>query len=371
MKVKNRKELFGYLEDLMTKTYEKIKEEGELEYEQNILKTYILESNIDISALREMYQNKFTISIEKTEDKTLYMVSTTIDNKKVEFYVDISEPRFWIFHTVSKSNLADSFVRKLVTPIMSHLDHPWLDKKFLEGVKAKNADYTKGIGIQYKYGKIFPDEEDGMEYFTMRAWGLLSENILKEIEKNKELRHTLAVTSIGIKKIFENNTTTGMIIEDINYLGKFSVKGTSIQAHLDIVEDIERIYSSKLKVIEDEYCLYYEKKEHSIGIRGAPLLLSFKREIEDVDKFLTIMLSSKLPFRLTGFKKMVEKDLFLVTGIDLHNGDKFEMDVHPSWIRLYLSKGSCGNTAIRLVSNLQRYYDSNTILEGVENGRII
>jgi len=371
MKVKNRKELFDYLEDIMTKTYEKIKEEGELEYEQNILKTYLIESNIPINALHEIYQNELTISIERTEDETLYIVSITKDNKKTEFYVDISDPRFWILHSVSKSSLTDTFVRKLVTPIMSHLDHPWLDKKFLDYVKAKNADYTRGIGIQYKYGKIFPDEENGMEYFTMRAWGSLSENILKEIEKNEKLRHTLAVTSIGIKKIFENNTTTGTVVEDINYLGKFSVKGTSIQAHLDIVEDIERIYSNKLKVIEDEYCLFYEKKEHSIGIRGAPLLISFKREIEDLDKFLTVMLSSKVPFRLTGFKRMVEKDLFLVTGVDLHNGDKFEMEASPNWMRLYLSKGSCGNTAIRFVSNLQRYYDSNTILEGVENGRIV
>ena len=37
--IKNRKELREYLESVMTKTYEKLREEYELEYGQNLLKT--------------------------------------------------------------------------------------------------------------------------------------------------------------------------------------------------------------------------------------------------------------------------------------------------------------------------------------------
>lgn len=373
--IKNRKQLFEYLENIMSNTYEKIKDEGELEYEQNLLKTYILESNISkfnipINTLQESYQNKLDISIEKTEDKTLNILSIAKKKKKVEFYADTFNPRFWILHTVGNSQTTDSIVKTLVNSIMSRLDHPWLDKRFLEGVRSKNADYTKGIGIQYKYGKIFPDGEDNMTTFTMRAWGSLSEDILRELEKNEKLQHTIAVTSVGIKKIFGDNAH-GTIIEDINYKGKFSAKGTLIQAHLDLVEEIKDTYANKLKAIEDEYLFFYEKKEHRVGVSGSPLLISFKRAIDDLGRFLDVVVSSKIPFRLTGFKRMLEKDLFLVAGIDLHNGDKFEMEVSTNWIRLYLPKGACGNTALRLVSNLQRYYDSNATLEGMENGRIV
>lgn len=371
MKIRNRRQLFDDLEDVMTKTYEKIKEEGELEYEQNILKTYIIESNIGITDIQNFYSQKFNLSLEKTEDETLYVLSATKDDKRAEFYVDTFNKRFWVLHTVSKSLITDKFIKWLVSPIMSHLDHPWLDKKFLESIKGKNAGYMRGIGIQYKHSELFPEEENGMEYFTMRAWGSLSNTILKEMEKNESLERAMALTSIGIKKKFENNEIIETLIEDINYQSKFSVKGTSIQAHLEMVEDIQKTYYDKLKIIEEESSLTYERKKHSIEIQGAPLLISIRREIEDLKKFLDIIFSSKAPFRVAGFVNFIEKNAAVVAGMDLHNGDKFEMEITPAWIRFYLPKGACGNTIIRFVSNLQRYYDSNITLEGTENGKII
>ena len=52
-------------------------------------------------------------------------------------------------------------------------------------------------------------------------------------------------------------------------------------------------------------------------------------------------------------------------GVDLHNGDELCIESTDSWMRLYLKNNACGNTALRLVSNLQEYYDSETKIEGV------
>ncbi len=374
LKINNRKELFEHLENIMTGTYENLKEEGEMEFEQNKLKTYIIEANIPIHDLQKLYGNKFNISVESTDDITLFKLTIADDNRKDRtaiFFIDTFNPRFWLCHTTSKSDITDLCVKKIVSSVMSHLDHLWLDKVFLEHIQEEDANYTKGIGIQYNYGKIFQSKEEGMEYFTMRAWGALSKDILNKIHEDAQLKHILAVSSVGFKRNIENNTFHETITEDLNYQGKFSVNGTSIQAHLDVVESVEKDYSAKLETIEEEYNIFYEEKEHGLGVHGSPLLISFRREIEDLNKFLETILSSKRPFRLSGFRYKLENNFYLVTGIDLHNGDKFEMEFSPNWARLYLPKGSCGNTALRLASNLQRYYDSETTLEGTENGRII
>jgi len=371
--VSNRTELFEYLEDHMSKTYDKIKTEGELEYEQNILKTYIIESNVDIKNLKPIYEKKVKINIQDTDDKSLYILHIEKSKEiKATFFSDTLNPRFWILHSIGSASSTDYLMNNLVSPIMSHLDHPWLDKKLLESIKMENSDYTRGIGIQYKYGLIFPHEDEIGETFTMRSWGSESENILKQLEKIDSLSHMLSLTSVGFKRNFNGEINNhGTIIEDINYQSKFSVKGTSIHEHLRTINNVREKYESKLSLIENEYNIFYKTNEKSVKISGSPLVIELKREIPELKEFLDVVFSSKNPFRLSGFSKFIRKDLALVAGVDLHNGDKIDLEVTPNWIRIYLQKGSCGNTVLRLLSNLQRYFDANAILDGGENGRII
>ena len=47
-----------------------------------------------------------------------------------------------------------------------------------------------------------------------------------------------------------------------------------------------------------------------------------------------------------------------VVAVDLHTGDPIDLEVTPSTIRIYLPKGSCGNTVLRIYVNLQHYFDS-------------
>ena len=367
MRVKNRKELFEYLENVMTRTYEKIKEEGKLEHEQNLLKSFIIESNEpNINLLRESISEGIKINIFPTEDRTLHIVDIALNEKeKASFYLDTFNPRFWILHTVSKSILVNRIIKKLVGVIGGKLDHPWLDTNFLDTIR-KESTQVRGTGIQYKFGDVFPDEEQEVEEFSMRIWGSMAQSIIEQLKKSPQLKHTLTLSSIGIKQVYNGE----FVIEDITYWGRFLAKGTSIQAHLEVVESIQKKYQSILSQIEKER-IVYRKREHSIKIEGKPLLITFKKEIEDLNKFLEVVVSSKIPFRLWGIKTFIEKDFALVTGIDLHNGDKFSMEVTPTWIRFYLLEEACGNTVIRLVTNLQKYYDADTKLEGIENGRII
>jgi hypothetical protein len=59
-----------------------------------------------------------------------------------------------------------------------------------------------------------------------------------------------------------------------------------------------------------------------------------------------------------------------ITGVDLHTGGKLNLELLQDWIRLYLLRGSCGNTVAKFYSVIQHNYDSNAKLEGIEYGRL-
>jgi len=356
----------------MSNTYEKIKKEGEFNYNQNLVKSYIIESNLnEIHRLFESYKNGFEITIRDI-DKNLYDVGITKEKTRANFYLDAMNPRFLVFHSISDVEDSDNLIKNLVSQILSKLDHIWLDKNFLREIKRQNADYSKGIGIQYRYGELFPTKDVG-DTLTMKARGSLSDTILKEMENNAHLSKFLTITSVGFKKVFTayDGEQNDVIIEDINYQGKFSAKGTSIYQHLQIIDEIQKKYENNIRIIENEYGISYIHKKKEISIKGAPLLITLKKEIEDLENFIKVIISSKNPFRLAGFSKMLDNGTALVSGVDLHNGDEFNLELTKEWIRFYLPKNACGNTVMRFLSNLQRYYDANAHLEGFEYGKIV
>ncbi|MCQ6254740.1 hypothetical protein [Methanocaldococcus sp.] len=377
MKIKTKKDLYEYLEHNMTKSYDDLVEAGKYERGRNLVKTYIVESNTSILELNKNIK-ELELSMERTNDSGFWIlkVKEPRQNSKATFYVDTYDPfsdnnqRFWIFYTVEKSEIADKYMEKLINPRISRLDNIWLDREFLLKFRDDLGVETKQIGIRY-LDSLGENNEDEADNLSLKVNGKLLKIIINKLNELED-KHFMAITSIGFKKSIQYDEDLNlMVLENMYYNGKFSVKGTSFNEHLNIVNGVRKRYANMLKTIEEEYEIYYEKKDFGIAVSGSPLLISFKREIEDIDKFLNILLSTKRPFRLAGFKRKIDKNYYSVVGVDLHNGDKFEMDVSTEWIRLYLSNGACGNTALRLVCNLQQYYDAETKLEGVEYGRIV
>ena len=62
-------------------------------------------------------------------------------------------------------------------------------------------------------------------------------------------------------------------------------------------------------------------------------------------------------FRLWGNPIQRSERFFYVHGVDLHLWEPIGIEITPEYIRLYLPKGTCGNTVHRLARNLQRYVD--------------
>ena len=207
--IKTRKELYDHLESTMFGTYKDIIEDGEYEKGKNLLKTYIVESNTGITALTK----NLDIVIKETEDKGLYIVYS--NNSK--YYVDCYDPysknsRFWLIHTIEKSELADKFIDGIITNSMSYLDYLWMFKDKLLKLSTKHGS-LRCIGVRHEnsmFSKLFKGHEY-VSYLSIKARGTLPKKIYDELESI----NALSIKNTSIEKIITSDERTTKLIEDI------------------------------------------------------------------------------------------------------------------------------------------------------------
>ncbi|BAD84782.1 hypothetical protein, conserved [Thermococcus kodakarensis KOD1] len=369
--IKTRGDLYEWLEVNMARSYAEILEEQKLEPDQNLVKTYVIESNISPKFLKYVLRGLFdSIKVEPLEDYLLYRIDITDKDKKlqVHFFLDAKDSRFWRVFTLDKAQDVDSAYNKFVSQIKSRLDKLWLSNKLLKKfmhISFKDV-YLRSISIKHDETAFSTEEEkkeNKVSKLRIDGSGELVKDLLEIVEEHEKFRYMTRLTKIGIKLV-EKEYPDKFVLEDLYYWGKFTAKGTSFDEHLEFIDSVVHTYRNNLKYIEDSLIDYsswdWEKK--------IPLVYEFKKEISDLDLFAKAITTPKEPFRIWGFAKQVEKDMYIIVGTDLHNGDNFSLEVTPWWARLYLPKGSCGNTALRLLANIQQTYDAKAYLEVPQYG---
>jgi hypothetical protein len=122
-------------------------------------------------------------------------------------------------------------------------------------------------------------------------------------------------------------------------------------------------YRELLEAIEENHRISSEDSNYGGKSKGTPLMIKFSNEVPDVGEFVDHMISATDPLRLWGSVTELKPDYYRVKGVDMHNGDRYSMEVSPGWIRLYLHDDACGNTALRIFTNLQQYYDPAAEME--------
>lgn len=418
---KTREEFWRFMERHVSKTYQHIREEVKLPYKHNYLKSYLLEVNSinpfqipEYISQIKLRQTKLFAEVHPTKDPRLFNVVITAWTKRGEkttkktatFYLDISPrlSRFWILHTIDKSQDADALLRYLVMKPGSRLDRPWFSSNLLIEFSKKLGE-LKGLGIQYRYSEILgkphsltnSDEEESLDTpedpfmrdefpyadevlaseFTMRVWGKVSERLLKKFIRDEYLRQISALSSIGIKR---ERTKEDFILEDITYWGKFKTSGSSFFEHMEIIHEVEKRYLKLLSEQIESELISAEKTSFGYYTKGSPFIITLKNtELQDNPKlfktFVERIFSGRPPFRIFGIKTKVAKDEYIIYGTDLHNGDPIELEVTPEWISIHLrsipNQTVCGNTVLRFFTNIQRYYDPQAILESEANGKIL
>lgn len=322
------------------------------------LKTYIIESNSKLESSEFLIYDSIQCEILSTNIDKIKILRITKDDVPNEIYLDISNERFWKLHSNILAEELDKILNYFVNYSELELDHLWYPSTMLYELSMGSGNINNGLKIDYSDYFLKDTLNYDLGELKFRVSGRSSLKAIDTLKKEKDFESSLAYSRMVVKR---GNTRKKYIQDDITFHGGFTVKnGSSIEDHLALVDLAENTYSSKIQEIEQSRIgLSGMGKIHSF--EGRSFDIEFRRNIEDMDLFTSRLLSSK--FRLWGLKSVIQDNLYQISAVDLHTGDPFDLELSNNLLRVYLPKGSCGNVVLRLIVNLQHYFDSNTKCE--------
>lgn len=362
-----------YLADAMFSSYDRYRSDQKLEKDTGLLKSYFIEAHINanngetnhdsiLDFLCQISQN-IHIRVDESEDESLF----NITHGKDIYYLDTSDTRFWIIHTLALSTKADKLKNGLIKATPS-LDNAWLPAQFLE--KISKFGYFKGFGaIHDETTFIDKNTEADVENMHLRLWGGSAATVLESLHNSKALMHSLALSSIRLKYWlpgYEDEAVT----DNFTFEGKVTALGKSFISHTNLVSRVYSEYTRDIRDIEEELSIRFVPKKGFHTLEGHPILISLTRKLVDLPKFISRVFSSALPFRLWGLPEILGDDFARVYAVDLHIGHKLLFEISTDFIRIYLPKGTCGNTIARFYTNIQQIYDSMASISGGRRERL-
>ncbi len=353
-KVESRKEYMDFLATLMSTPEEEKVYEEEIEHRgrPRQLKTFIIESNSAISP--EFSIGNFKCSIVGTDVPDIKILQMASGRMFVNFFLDMSDGRFWVLHTNALAKHAGKIMTRLIHSDEIKFDRTWFPTDMLKEIGDMAGNRFNGFKADYNDIFLTMDSpEVPVEELSINISGRSSYKYLEAIRLQQDLYNFIAYTRVRVIR----GTPTNFAKDDFNYHGMFVVKGgTSIDDHISLVENARKKYREKIESIEN-FSIGVKEVEERTLIEGKAIDLEFKRTIDNWEVFLQRLLSHS--FRLWGLKTKLDKDYYRVLAVDLHTGHPVDLEIAKNLMRIYLPKGSCGNVVLRLLVNLQHYFDSN------------
>lgn len=373
MIVKDKGDLARYLADAMSSSYARYRSEQKLEQDTGLLKSYFIEAHIDdsdgkdshdaISDFLGQISENVRIVVEESEDESLF----NITHGKDKYYLDTSDIRFWIMHTLALSTRADKLRHEFIKASPS-LDNAWFSAQFLE--KISTFGYFKGFGaVHDEAPMIDKDAEAEVESMHLRLWGGSAATVLQSLHRSKALMHSLALSSVRLRywlPEYEDEAVT----DNFTFEGKVTAVGKSFISHTNLISKVYSEYSRAIRSIEEELSIRFVSKQGISTLEGHPIIIELTRKLVDLPNFISRVFSSALPFRLWGLPEILGDDFARVYAVDLHIGHKLLFEISTDFIRIYLPTGTCGNTIARFFTNIQQYHDSMASISGGRRERL-
>lgn len=368
MEIKNRRELYNSFNDIMNNVYVNRKEEQKQNFNQNLVKTYLIEGHINKNGdpshddflrffNRKAKKIKYKINLEETEEEYLYKL--IFDD--VEFFLDAeNDKRFFMIHSSERSKATDLGIERLLNYIPD-FDNIWLTKKLMKSTE----QYTVWRGISINHNKIDVKKSDEESEKLNLKINNSSETKVKELVKllssNEQFSYTTGISHLSL--LSQDYDSSDRIIDDLRYDGKFSTRGKSFNRHLWLVNKLYSEYKYLVYNIEQNYAISLDNNK----LTGLPINIEFKREDLTAEYIIKAIFSNKKPFKLWGSADRIDDGYYKVLAVDLHNGNlgnKIYFEITKDFISIYLSKRNCGNSIARLICNIQQYLDSQIKIWG-------
>ncbi len=296
-------------------------------------------------------------AIEPTDDAYLFRLVTP----EGPYWIDQLNERFWRFHTDVPNRVAYPILRDWISS-RRDLDWMWLPSEHLRHLWP--GAISRRVRTDFR-GREFLGANVRAREMRVQLFGQDAERLLDIISGIPD--YSSAVSFDGIETQIED-ASFGYVKEGVNRMGRFAASGDSPELHFQFVDAVVDRYSRLVELCEQRAIGWVGQAESDEGggiMTGGPLVIRFRREIEDVEAFADELTSSRGPFRLWGLVE-VKRGVAEVEAVDLHVGQTLELDIASTWMRIYLRQGSCGNTVARLISNLQHRFDGALFLEDPE-----
>lgn len=358
--INTRNDLYRRFQTRIVGAQESLEEDLSLEHEQNMLKTFIIESNVSSEEFLSDSENFH--KLREIESDLIELASDK--NSDHKFYLDVQDERFWSLYTLIGSQAANQHVRRATTVDNNGLDRLWIpnatQSTFLD------LGQFKGAGLKQHGQRAFPKEFVNVGDMRLELDGDDAKDFYSMFKEQADIDKVLSLSRIIIRR----EQGDEFITERITNSGAFTARaGTNIHIHLDTVSKVKETYRRVIRAIEENHRISYDERDHGVRINGQHLTLELKNTISEIDTFISHLVDAGPPFRLIGPTTEIGEGYQKVRGVDLHNGDKVTLEVEPSEIRIYLENNACGNTALRIFTNIQQYFDPSAMLKvkGVDN----
>lgn len=362
-KVQNRKHFMDTLHDLITSPRQEVSESGDLRGRPPLLKTYIIESNSELSSHFQFDSIKADIDNTGIDNIKILTMTETIgkyNGTTSQFYLDLSDKRFLVLHTHDLAEDTHSFVKRLKQSMDYEFDSAWLSTSMLKSISKKtgNRDY----GVEVDYENIFQqnDDDDDLENIApkddlrLHISGTVYDRVLKLIRTDDLVEQTMGYEKITIGR----GTKSRGVLDDLTYDGRFSlIRGKSIDDHMVLVDTVKEDYAQQMLEIEKNR-IFGSTCDGIHTVEGMAFEFEFNRSVDDWDKYINRIFNAKEPFRIWGIKNKINDGFYTVLAVDLHTGHPVDVEIADNLMRVYLPKGTCGNVVLRLFVNLQRFFDS-------------
>ena len=326
----------------------------------NELKTFILESDKGFPSHAVL--GDVSYDVVSTGMDAMKIINARDGETACEFFLDVSDRRFFMLHT----NYSSDSVRKIIDAMVGDrnhtLDNTWFHRNMLERIVGMDGNRLQGLGLAYSNLMQDLDERDDID---LRISGSLATPLKKIMQGNESLSRANAYRYVRIMR-GAGRPMEQRAYDDVHNHGYFALRrGGSVQDHLHVVDQCREEYSRILNGVEKERinCRW----SGGVGdLEGNPFEFIFPNKVKDLDMFAAKVFSATTPFQLWGLRQKMDDGRIKVLAVDLHAGSPVDFEIGHAMMRVCLFGQSCGNIILRLLTNLQVYFDADTYCPMVE-----
>jgi hypothetical protein len=397
--IKNRLEFHEAFQSSMSGAHETLRALWHFEKGQNLPKSYLVEfhpsdahahqHDWDSTAVRSSLSEaakEYGGSLRTTEDDSLFLLGHQENGHDADFVVDCLNPRFLVFHTLSNVEHSDRFIVEQLTRYRPEFDLFWFPVSMMERAEGRErivgwearfdplVDIDAPEGCTQESGTTvevaaLDDLDDTTAELPAQLLHRPRVNIDLEypdaLKTYRQLKNTALLPDVPLNAIVaerHDEDVTRYARARITSNGKITGRGPDFPSYLQIVDGTLDDYSTIIQGLESRFWMKLDAREDdeslAISVAGEPFSIKFSRAI-NVERLLNLMFTCRRPFRLMGDIDKLGDDYYSVEAIDLHVNQPLGFEITPSFMRIYLYEGTCGNTLVRIIRSLQHHVDSN------------